>query len=116
MVTIVKAIADGTSASQVVTSSVGHVNVGGPASTGPSTATPRDSRPVVVTTTVAATSTTSAHGTARAILRPTKSATTPTAAMSTDQPLAVDRPPTRSATFAVNSPPESILIPSILAT
>ena len=48
-------------------------------------------------------------------LPPTRT-TTETTEIATDQPLTVSSPVSRSAIFSTNSPPESIVTPSIFAT
>ena len=90
---------------------------GGPASTAPSTATPASSRSAITTTTVATTSTTSAHGTA-AREAPAEQQHREGHGRDQHRPH-VDRRRGRATsppTLSTNSPPESILTPSIFAT
>ena len=67
-------------------------------------------------TTVVRTSTINAQGTARASRRPPISSTNEPAVIATDHQLRVGSPVISWATFSPNSPPESMLTPSILAT
>ena len=113
--TSVNAIADGTSSSHVFQSMMGQVSAGGPAGTAPSTETPAASRWAMTTIRVATTSTTSAQGTAAAKRLPSRSTMTEMTEMASEMRFVVPMPETSPATLSTNSPPESILTPSILA-
>lgn len=115
MVTIVSAIADGTRASQSVQAMTGQVKVGGPASTFPSTETPAFWASVSTTAMVPTMRTISAHGTAAASRRPTRSTRSAPSEMTSDQMLSFGRPVIRPPSFSRNSPPLSIFTPSIFA-
>ena len=108
-------MAEGMSSSQVFQSITGQVSDGAPAGTAPSTETPCSSRWESTTTTVATTSTTSAHGTAPANRLPSRRTATAMTAMSRDHRLVMPMPVMSAVTLSTNSPPESIFTPSILA-
>ena len=78
-------MADGPVVNHWLRSRSGHVKVGGPAGTSPSTATPWSSRCARTVTTVATTSTMSAHGALPAMRRPPTSTTTAAAASRSEQ-------------------------------